>query len=97
MTQPSLEVINKTGNTVYINGLSTSGSNIVKKSSIDMGGKEATDSQQKGTHLFKNVALVNAESAMRQQNEDAPHYGIVHKGSSHVYNNIPGSAQVSRA
>ena len=28
---------------------------------------------------------------------DAPHYGIIHKGANHVYNNIPGSAQVSRA
>ena len=75
---------------MYINGLS-SGSNIVKKSSVDMSGKEVPDYQQKG-HLFKNVAQGSAESAMRQQAEDAPHYGIIHKGSNHVYNNVPGSA-----
>lgn len=37
--QQPIEVINKTGNTVYINGLS-SGTNLLKKASIDMSGKD---------------------------------------------------------
>lgn len=45
--QQSLEIINKSGNTVYINGL-TSGSNLMKKSSVDMSGKEIHEMSQKG-------------------------------------------------
>ena len=80
---------------MYINGLS-SGSNLMKKSSVDMNGKEIQDMQQKGgQHLFKNIALVNAENAMWQQhsgNDDGSHYGMVNKNNIQQKNLIPGSA-----
>lgn len=68
-SQPgALEVINKSGNTVYINGLNgLSGGHgtVMKKPSIDI---TQSDHQQKsGGQLFKNVAIVNAaETALKQ-------------------------------
>lgn len=53
------------------------------------GTKEMQEMQQKGgQHLFKNIALVNAENALWQQqvnsNEDASHYGIVAMGMNNM-------------
>jgi len=100
--QPSaLEVINKTGNTVYINGLNSglvsSQGTTLKKPSIDITQQSVDHQQRSGGQLFKNVAIVNAaENSLKPQTtstEEASHYGLLAKG---IQSNS-GAAHVSRA